>query len=132
MTVQIAEVFEFAKSFFFRLKKCDSLAGVFISCVFSASLSTVSASLHSLSGVIYNDYIRPRKWFAHTDANANLTMRLIIFAMGTYCAAAGIIVENFQSIFQVINTVAGITTGAIFGAFTMGMCYPWANQKVGF
>ena len=49
--------------------------------------------------------------------------------MGTFCAVAGVIVEHFQSIFQVINTVAGITTGAIFGAFTIGMLYPWANQK---
>lgn len=79
--------------------------------MFSASLSTISAALHSLSGVVYNDYIRPRRWFAHTDANANLTMRLIIFLMGTFCAAAGIIVENFQSIFQMITTVGGMSTG---------------------
>lgn len=98
--------------------------------MFSASLSTVSAALHSLSGVIYNDYIRPQKWFAHTDANANLTMRLIIFMTGTFCAVAGVIVENFQSIFQVIGTVAGMSTGAVFGAFTLGMLWPFANKKV--
>lgn len=106
------------------------MAGIFISCVFSASLSTVSAALHSLSGVFYNDYIRPRKWFAHTDSNANATMRLIIFMTGTFCAIAGVIVENFKSIFQMINTVAGMSTGAIFGAFTLGMLYPWANKTV--
>lgn len=106
------------------------MLGVFISCVFSASLSTVSAVMHSLSGVIYNDYVRPRKWFSHTDANANLTMRFIIIVIGTFCAAAGIIVENFQSIFQMITTVSGMSTGAVFGAFTLGMLYPWANEKV--
>lgn len=90
----------------------------------------MSASLHSISGVIYNDYIRPRKWFAHTDPNANLTMRLIIFTMGTFCALCGIIVERFESIFQIVTTVAGMFTGAVFGVFTLGMLYPWANNQV--
>lgn len=101
-----------------------------MSCVFSASLSTVSAALHSMSGVIYNDYIRKRNWFAHTDSNANLTMRIIIFLIGTFCALSGIIVERFQSIFQVITTVAGMYTTATFGVFTLGMLYPWANRQV--
>lgn len=82
------------------------MSGVFISCIFSASLSTVSAAVHALSGVMYNDYIRPRKWFAHNDFNANLTMRIIICLIGAYCACGGIIVEQFGSIFQAVVTVA--------------------------
>lgn len=83
-----------------------------------------------MSGIIYNDYIRPRKWIAHTDANANFSMRLIIFILGTFCSLSGFIVERFESIFQMVTTVAGMTTGAVFGAFTMGMLYPWANKQV--
>lgn len=103
--------------------------GIFISCVFSASLSTVSAISHSISGILYNDYIRPRKWFAHTDFNANLTMRLIIIWLGTFCALAGVVVEHFESIFQITMTIAGTFFGATFGVFTLGMLYPWANKK---
>lgn len=106
------------------------MPGIFISCVFSASLSTVSAALHSVSGVVYSDYIRPWKLFKDNDANANRAMRITIFAIGTFCAFSGILVENFHSIFQVINTVSGMTSGAKFGVFTMGMLWPWANQKV--
>lgn len=98
--------------------------------VFSASLSTVSAASHSLAGVIYNGYIVPRKWFAHTDKNANLSMRIIIFLIGAYCAMGGVIVEHFNSIFQIITIVAGTCTGAKFGIFTLGMLFPWANQRV--
>lgn len=106
--------------------------GIFISCVFSASLSTVSAVLHAISGIIYNDYIRPRKWITHSDANANFSMRLIIFILGTFCSLSGFIVERFGSIFQTVTTVCGMATGAIFGVFTMGMLYPWANKQVHF
>lgn len=57
-------------------------------------------------------------------------MRLIIFTLGTFCAISGIMVERFGSIFQMVTTVAGMCTGAIFGAFSMGMLYPWANKQV--
>lgn len=93
-------------------------------------MSTVSAALHTLAGVIYNDCIRPQNWYAHTDANANLTMRSIIFVAGSFCALGGFMVENFQSIFQVISTVGGMSIGAVIGAFFLGMLYPWANTKV--
>lgn len=105
------------------------MPGIFISCVFSASLSTISAGLHAISGIIYNDYIRPLRLFPNTDANANRAMRITIFALGTFCGFSGILIERFKSVFQVINTVASMTTGTIFGVFTMGILYPWANQK---
>lgn len=106
------------------------MPGIFISCVFSASLSTVSAGLHAVAGIIYGDYVRPLKMFAHTDSSANFSMRIIIFLLGTVCAFGGVIIERFNSIFQIMTTVAGTTTGAKFGVFTIGMLYPWANQKV--
>lgn len=106
------------------------MSGIFISCVFSASLSTVSAGLHAVSGIIYSDYVRPLKLFAHTDANANFTMRVLIFLLGSVCAFGGVIVERFQSIFQIMNTVAGTTTGAKFGVFTIGMLYPWVRLNL--
>lgn len=106
------------------------MTGIFISCVFSASLSCISAGLHAVSGVIYSDCVRPMRLFAHTDFNAKLSMRIIIVLLGSICAFGGIFVERFKSIFQIVMTVSGITTGAKFGVFTLGMLYPWANQKV--
>lgn len=70
--------------------------------------------------------------FAHTDYNANLSMRIIIVLLGTMFAFGGVVVAHFRSIFQIMTTVAGTTTGAKFGVFTIGMLYPFANQKVCF
>lgn len=106
------------------------MPGVFISCVFSASLSTVSATLNSIAGILYSDFIRPLKLFRHNDVNANFTMKLTVLTIGIVCAMGGFIVEHFKSIFQVVNTVAGVCTGAVFGVFTLGMLYPWANKTV--
>lgn len=104
--------------------------GIFISCVFSASLSAVSASLHAVSGIIYNEYVRPLRLFAHTNENAILSIRILIFLLGSICACGTVFFEHLQSIIHAMHTVAAISTGAKFGVFTIGMIYPWANQKV--
>ncbi|KAH8311681.1 hypothetical protein KR044_007472 [Drosophila immigrans] len=104
------------------------MPGLFISCVFSAALSTLSANLNSLAGVIYFDYIRP--FIRHTEARANATMKLIIIGMGIYCIVGGYAVQNFSSIIQTVITITGINTGAVVAVFFLGMLYPRANSKV--
>lgn len=57
-------------------------------------------------------------------------MRVIIVIIGLFCALSGFIIENFESVFQMVVTIVGMGTGAIVGAFSLGMLYPWANKKV--
>lgn len=108
----------------------SGMPGIFISCVFSASLSTVSATLNSFAGVFYGHYIRPLKLFQHNDRNANRFMKLTIVVVGTYSVLGGIVVEKSSSIFQAMNVIVGMFIGPTFGAFTIGMLYPWANRHV--
>ncbi|EDW24373.1 GL23435 [Drosophila persimilis] len=104
------------------------MPGVFISCVFSAALSSLSATLNSLAGVVYFDYIKPH--IRHTDARANGIMKLVIIAMGGYCILGGFIVQNFNSILQTVVTITGVNTGAVVGVFLLGMFVPRCNSKV--
>ncbi|XP_053695458.1 sodium-coupled monocarboxylate transporter 1 [Sabethes cyaneus] len=104
------------------------MPGVFISCVFSAGLSTMSANLNSIAGIIYEDYIRPFKLFKHSDASANFTMKLLILFSGLYCIVMGLVVEQFGHILQMVVTIASVTQGAVMGIFCLGMLWPWANK----
>ncbi|XP_034484338.1 sodium-coupled monocarboxylate transporter 2-like [Drosophila innubila] len=104
------------------------MPGLFISCVFSASLSSLSASLNSLAGVVYFDYIKPH--IRHTEARANGVMKLVIVGMGAYCILGGYLVQNFKSIFQTMWTITGINMGAVVGIFLLGMFVPRVNGKV--
>jgi len=104
------------------------MPGLFISCVFSASLSSLSASLNSLAGVVYFDYIKPH--IRHTEARANGVMKLVIVGMGAYCILGGYLVQNFKSIFQTMWTITGINTGSVVGVFLLGMFVPRVNGKV--
>ncbi|KAH8381429.1 hypothetical protein KR093_004778 [Drosophila rubida] len=104
------------------------MPGLFISCVFSASLSSLSASLNSLAGVVYFDYIKPH--IRHTEARANGVMKLVIIGMGAYCILGGLIVQKFKSILQTMWTITGINMGAVVGVFLLGMFVPRVNGKV--
>ncbi|XP_055635012.1 sodium-coupled monocarboxylate transporter 2-like [Toxorhynchites rutilus septentrionalis] len=104
------------------------MPGVFISCVFSAGLSTMSANLNSLAGIVYEDYIRPFKLFKHSDASAKLAMKALIFFSGLYCIVMGLVVEQFGHILQMVVTIASVTQGAVMGIFCLGMLWPWANK----
>ncbi|XP_037824171.1 sodium-coupled monocarboxylate transporter 2-like isoform X1 [Lucilia sericata] len=106
------------------------MPGIFISCVFSAALSTMSAMLNSLAGVVYFDYIKP--FIRHTDARANNIMKIFVVAMGCYCILGGFVVQRFSSILQSIITITGINTGAVVGVFLLGMFVPRVNGKVAF
>ncbi|XP_054091956.1 sodium-coupled monocarboxylate transporter 1 [Zeugodacus cucurbitae] len=106
------------------------MPGLFISCVFSAALSSMSAMLNSLAGVVYFDYVRPHIKKYHTEARANFIMKIIIVAMGCYCVAGGMMVERFDSILQLVITITGINTGSVVGVFLLGMLVPRTNGKV--
>lgn len=106
------------------------MPGLFIACVFSASLSTVSAYLNSLAGLIYKDYICKVPGFKHSESNANVIMKSTIVVIGVYTLVMGLLLENSPSMFQVLYTLAGITQGVVFGVFTLGMFYPKANCRV--
>lgn len=93
-------------------------------------ISTISATLNSLAGIIYSDYIQPLRLFKHSDSTANRSMKLITLAIGIFAVLSGFVVERVASLFQVINTIAGMTYGAVFGVFVLGMLYPRANSKV--
>lgn len=82
-----------------------------------------------MAGLVYNDVVRRLKLFAHTESRANVTMKSIVIIVGIYCVLVGMIVEKFQSIFHIVNIVAGVSQGTIFGIFTLGMLFPRANYK---
>lgn len=106
------------------------MPGLFITCVFSASLSTVSANLNALAGIVYKDYICKLRGFKHTESKANIIMKSIVVVLGVYTVLSGFLLENSSSLFQALYTVAGVMQGVVFGVFSLGFFYPRANHLV--
>lgn len=106
------------------------LPGLFLAGLVSAGLSTMSASLNTVAGTIYEDFIDP--WLPNNsdkEHRAANIMKVIVVVVGLICAALVFLVDRLGDIFRVSLTLHGITAGSMLGIFTLGMTVPWATSK---
>lgn len=106
------------------------LPGLFVSGVFSAALSSMSTGLNSMTGVIFEDLIKPRLKRPLTEARASFLMKVIVVIIGTISVALVFVVEHMGMLIQASGSLSAITAGPLLGMFTLGMFVPFANSKV--
>ncbi|KAK2583548.1 hypothetical protein KPH14_009502 [Odynerus spinipes] len=104
------------------------LPGLFVSGVFSAALSTMSTGLNSMSGVIYEDIIKPCLRKPISNVNASRIMKVMVIVMGIVCVGLVFLVEKLTTLIQAGKSLSGITAGPLLGIFTLGMFFPFANS----
>ncbi|CAL7952541.1 unnamed protein product [Xylocopa violacea] len=104
------------------------LPGLFVAGVFSAALSTMSTGLNSMSGVIYEDMIKPRLRIPLSEVAASRTMKLTVVLTGTICVALVFLVDKLTGLIQAGKSLSAITAGPLLGIFTLGMFFPSANS----
>ncbi|XP_071449636.1 sodium-coupled monocarboxylate transporter 2-like [Hetaerina americana] len=105
------------------------LPGIFISGVFSAALSSMSTGLNSMSGVIYEDFVRPMSGWKHTESRASVVLRITVVTIGGICVALVFLVEKLGTLIQASKSMGAITAGPLLGIFSLGLFFPWANSK---
>ncbi|XP_033301614.1 sodium-coupled monocarboxylate transporter 2-like [Bombus bifarius] len=116
---------------FFVMEMTESipgLPGLFVAGVFSAALSTMSTGLNSMSGVIYEDMIKPWLRISLSEVAASRVMKLTVLLMGTVCVTLVYLVEKLSGLIQAAKSLSGITAGPLLGVFTLGMFFPLANS----
>ncbi|KAL6433376.1 hypothetical protein ACFW04_006496 [Cataglyphis niger] len=104
------------------------LPGLFVSGVFSAALSTMSTGLNSMSGVIYEDMIKPCLRKPISNFGASLIMKATVVIIGAICVGLVFMVEKLSGLIQAGKSLSGITAGPLLGVFTLGMFFPMANS----
>ncbi|KAJ3656756.1 hypothetical protein Zmor_015805 [Zophobas morio] len=105
------------------------LPGLFVSGVFSAALSSMSTGLNSMTGVIFEDLIKPRMKKPLTEAQASFLMKVIVVIIGSICVALVFVVEKMGALIQATGSLSAITAGPLLGIFSLGMFFPNANAK---
>ncbi|XP_011311899.1 putative sodium-dependent multivitamin transporter [Fopius arisanus] len=114
-----------------RMTRIPGLTGLFISGIFSASLSTVSAMLNSLAAMALADYLNPlfRRCGAELDDTKAATYGKIM-AVLTGIASLGIafLASTMGSLIQTVVAIHGALGGPLLGLFTLGMFFESANE----
>ncbi|KAJ8683303.1 hypothetical protein QAD02_019095 [Eretmocerus hayati] len=108
----------------------SGLPGVFLAGLVSSALSTMSASLNSLSGIIYNDFIDvwindgPKK-----DTNAAKMMKVISVLIGVITVAMVFIIEKLGTIFEMANKLSSVVDGPLLALFLLGFLVPCVGKR---
>lgn len=103
------------------------LPGLFVACLFSGALSTISSAFNSLATVTMEDLIKP--YFpAMAESRATLLSKGLALAYGLVCLAMAYIASTMGSVLQAAFSIFGMVGGPLLGLFCLGMFFPWANS----
>ncbi|XP_026670973.1 putative sodium-dependent multivitamin transporter [Ceratina calcarata] len=114
------------------LSAYPGVPGLFIAGIFSAGLSTISATVNSLAAVILEDFIKPLCRLRGTEITTTgsiITSKILAVAVGAGCIALAFIGHYLGGLLQAALTIFGVVGGPVFGMFTLGMFTRSANQR---
>uniref|UniRef100_A0A1B0CSQ5 Sodium/solute symporter n=2 Tax=Lutzomyia longipalpis TaxID=7200 RepID=A0A1B0CSQ5_LUTLO len=115
-----------------RGRNIPGLAGIFAAGIFSASLSSMSSCLNTLSGCIYEDFLSTT--FGHlSEKNKSLLLKGIVLCVGVVQLGLVFVVDTLgAAVFQLTVSVLSISGGISVGIFTAGMVLPKMNAHGAF
>lgn len=108
--------------------KIPGLAGLFIAGIFSAALSSMSSSLNTIAGTIYEDFVRHHFPDA-TEKRASDVMKIFVVILGLTMMSLVFVVEKMGQVFRLNFVIAGLFCGTQLGLFSIGMMSRTANSK---
>lgn len=110
------------------------LAGLFVSGIFAAGLSSISSALNSLAAVTVEDYLRPlygaitKKPFTTSPTKTALISKFVSVFYGAVTIGLAFVAQNLGGVLQASLTIFGVIGGPLLGLFTLGMTSRRANQ----
>uniref|UniRef100_A0A4Y0BVI2 Sodium-coupled monocarboxylate transporter 1 n=1 Tax=Anopheles funestus TaxID=62324 RepID=A0A4Y0BVI2_ANOFN len=108
------------------------LAGLFISGIFSASLSSLSTGLNSLSAIVLEDFVKPFVKKPLSERSTRYIMRGTVLAFGIVAVVLVLVVEKLGTVLQLSMSLVPISLGPLLGLFLLGMLLPWVDSSSAF
>lgn len=105
------------------------LPGVFLACIFSGSLSTVSSGLNSLAAVVIEDVYKGLLGRSITDERQGLASKIFSIVLGAVVMLLTYVVSYLGSVLNAALSLFGVLSGPIMGAFFLGFFFPQANRR---
>lgn len=107
------------------------LPGVFLACIFSGSLSTISSGLNSLAAVIIEDIYKGLMGKKLSDERQGLISKIFSVVLGAIIILLTYVVSYLGSILNAALSLFGVLSGPIMGVFFLGFFFPQANRRGG-
>ncbi|CAF0974822.1 unnamed protein product [Adineta steineri] len=110
------------------LRRFKGLPGIFLACVFSGALSTLSSGLNSLAAVVLADIIKFFYRKPLTDKQDLLYSKLLSLVFGVVCILVTYLVSLLGNLLQATLSLFGVLSGPISAIFMIGFFLPWINS----
>uniref|UniRef100_A0A4X2LT40 Sodium-dependent multivitamin transporter n=1 Tax=Vombatus ursinus TaxID=29139 RepID=A0A4X2LT40_VOMUR len=109
------------------LGELPGLPGLFVACLFSGSLSTISSAFNSLATVTIEDLIRPH-FLSISEQRATLISKVLAVVYGLVCLGMAYISSLMGPVLQAAISIFGMVGGPLLGLFCLGIFFPCANS----
>ncbi|KAH7696871.1 Sodium:solute symporter family protein, partial [Aphelenchoides avenae] len=114
-----------------KMNWLPGLEGIFMAAVYSAGVSTLTASYNALTAIFLEDIVKPamarfNKKAVLSDERAQLLVRVLPFGFSLVATGLAFGVERLDAtILQVSLSIIGSAGGTVFGVFCIGLFCPW-------
>ncbi|XP_051857698.1 sodium-coupled monocarboxylate transporter 1-like [Antechinus flavipes] len=109
------------------LRDFPGLPGLFVACIYSATLSAVSASVNALAAVTISDIVKP--FFPSLSEKTVFWLcRGTSLFYGLLCIAMAALASLLGALLQVAVTIFGVIGGPLLAVFSLGILVPFANS----
>ncbi|KAM4012221.1 sodium-dependent multivitamin transporter isoform 1-T1 [Anomaloglossus baeobatrachus] len=109
------------------LQDVPGLPGLFVACLFSGALSTISSAFNSLATVTMEDLIKPHLPNI-TESRATLLSKCLALMYGLLCLGMAYLSSLMGSVLQAALSIFGIVGGPLLGIFSLGFFFPFTNS----
>ncbi|KAK5968993.1 Sodium-dependent multivitamin transporter, partial [Trichostrongylus colubriformis] len=100
------------------------LFGLYVSCIMSATLSTLSSGMNSMAAAVYEDFLKRKLDGEITDHQATLLNKAIVVICGITSTALAFAAEPLGGVLRVCVSVTGAISGPMVGIFVLAMFFP--------
>lgn len=102
--------------------------GLFVACVYSGSLSTVSSGINAMAAVTVEDLVKPfTDYKPYTYA---IISKFSVVLYGFSSLGIAYLTSRLGAVLEAALSVFGIVGGPLVGLFTLGIIIPFANAVV--
>lgn len=109
------------------LGNIPGVPGLFLSTMFSGTLSSVATGLNSMSAVVLHDFLRPIFLTNLSEENSTRLLRFLVLGLGLLSLLAAYGATRMSGMLHTSLAMYGILSAPMLGVYTLGMIVPWAN-----
>ncbi|XP_062057980.1 sodium-coupled monocarboxylate transporter 1 [Lepus europaeus] len=109
------------------LQDYPGVPGLFVACVYSGTLSTVSSSINALAAVTVEDLVKPH-FRSLSERSLSWISQGMSVLYGMCCIAMAALASLMGALLQAALSIFGMVGGPLLGLFSLGIMVPFANS----